>query len=227
MWAALARRGPRLARTTVGVALCAVALGAGADGGRRSREPAGLPCDAPTEQELQVARLPLVYAVVDSPARQIALKARGVVLRRFRLRALWAAGGLPSRAGPLWLVTKRPLIEPVPRMPPAPGAPAAGAAPPEPAPLTAAAMPARYRLVFEGGLSIWVHPGGAPGRWQRLWDTLGAARDRLAARATVVAGRITGKPQQALVVELASEEARALYWAARPPLPLLLRRGCP
>ena len=87
-------------------------------------------------------------------------------------------------------------------MPPTPGEATPRETPPEPAPLTVAAMPARYRLVFEGGLSIWVHPGGAPTRWQRLWEAAGAASDRLGARATVLAGSALRARRQALVVEL-------------------------
>jgi hypothetical protein len=181
----------------------------------------------PPAREIEVARTPLVYAVVDGPSRHIALKARGVVLRRFLLRDFWSVGRAPARTSPFWLVAKRPLVEPVPRMPPPPGDATSRETPPEPAPLTVAAMPARYRLLFDGGLSIWVHPGGAPTRWQRLWEALGAASDRLGAGATVLAGPVVRARRQALVVELPREEARALYWAARPPWPLLLRGTCP
>jgi hypothetical protein len=88
-------------------------------------------------------------------------------------------------------------------------------------------MPARYRLVFEGGLSIMVHPGGAAARWQRLWDALGAMSDRTAAWGTVLVGPFVGGPRRVLIVELTGEEARALYWAVRPPLPVLLHVACP
>lgn len=178
-------------------------------------------------RELAVARAPGLYAVVDGPARQIELKARGLVLRRFPLKGLALVGPAPPPGGPWVLVAKQPLIEPTPRIPPLPGAPPSPDKPAEDAPLAVAAMPARYRLVFEGGLSILVHPGGATSRWQRVLDGLGAAADRVRTWMTVMAGRLAGGPRWALLAELSAEEARALYWTVRPPLPVLLRIACP
>jgi hypothetical protein len=187
----------------------------------------GSPCDAPSGAELSLARRPSLYAVVDGPSGRIELRARGVVLRRFPLRDVSSIGRGPAPTGPWVLVAKLPLIDPIPRVPPLPGDPASPESRVDDKPLTVAAMPARYRLVFQGGLWIVVHPGGAGARWQRLLDRLGAMTDRIGAWAGVLAGRFVGARRRVLLVELTAEEARALYWAVRPPLPVLLRVACP
>lgn len=219
--------GRRGACAAVATALLVTVFSASAAGGRRGAEAARPSCNGLGARELAVARAPGLYAVVDGPARQIELKARGIVLRRFPLRGLALVGRVPPPGGPWDLVAKQPLIEPTPRIPPQPGTPPSRDKPAGDAPLTVAAMPARYRLVFEGGLSILVHPGGATGRWQRVLDGLGAAADRVRAWTMVFAGRLAGDPRWALLAELSADEARALYWAVRPPLSVLLRVACP
>ncbi len=194
-----------------------------------TRSPAGAlgsPCDALPGLELSLARHPSLYTVVDGPSRRIELKAKGVVLRRFSLRDVSSVDRAPVPTGPWVLVAKLPLIEPVPRMPRPQGGPLSPENGADDRPLTVAAMPARYRLVFQGELWIMVHPGGAGARWQRLLDGLGAMTDRIRAWAGVLTARLVGARRRVLIVELTAEEARALYWAVRPPLPVLLRVAC-
>jgi hypothetical protein len=214
-------------RATASAALFATVLGAAATGSRTPPVPPGSRCGEPTELETSLARAPILYAVVDGPARRIELRARAVVLRRFALRDMSSIGRAPPPAGPWRLVTKRPLIEPVPRRPRPPGLAAAGEDTDDLRPLTVKEMPARYQLAFDGGLSILVHSGGATARWQRLLERFGALTDRISGWATVLAGRVVEPQRRVLIVELTAEESRALYWAIRPTLPVLLRVICP
>jgi len=193
---------------------------------RSPAAPLGSPCDALAGLELSLARHPSLYAVVDGPSRRIELRARGVVLRRFLLSDVSSIGRARAPAGPWVLVTKLPLIEPVPRMPLSPGDPTSPDNEADDSPLTVAAMPARYRLVFQGELWIIVHPGGAGARWQRFLDGVGALTDRIRSWAGVLIGRFVGTPRRVLLVEMTAEEGKALYWAVRPPLPVLLRVAC-
>jgi len=193
---------------------------------RPAAVPLESPCDGLAGLELSLARRPSLYAVVDGPARRIELRARGVVLRRFPIRDVSSIGRAPPPTGPWVLVAKLPLIEPVPRRPRPPGDPIAPQNGPDDRPLTVAAMPARYRLVFQGELRIIVHPGGAGARWQQLLDGAGALTDRIRAWAGVLTGRFVGARRRVLLVEMTAEEAKALYWAVRPPLPVLLRVAC-
>jgi len=213
-------------RATASAALFATVLSVAATESRTPSAPPGSRCDALTEREASLARTPILYAVVDGPSRWIELKARAVVLRRFLLRDVSSIGRAPPPMGPWRLVTKRPLIEPVPRRPRPPGQATAAGDTDDVRPLTVAEMPVRYRLAFDGGLSILVHSGGAAARWQRLLDGLGALTDRIGAWATVLAGRVVGPQRRVLIIELTAEESRALYWAIRPPLPVLLRVAC-
>lgn len=213
-------------RTTVAAALCATGLSIAAEAWSPP-SPVGSPCRALTQLEIDLAGAPTLYAVVDGPSRQIELKAKGIVLRRFPLRDVSLIGRRRADAGPSVLARKVPLIEPPPRTPPRPGDATDREKMAEPEPLTVAAMPARYRLVFKDGLSMMVHPGGGGARWERLLDSLGALSDRLRAWVTVLAGQFVGAPRHVLIVELSTEEARAFYWAVRPPLPVLLRGWCP
>ena len=187
-------------RAIASAALFATVLSAAFAEPRSLPLPIGPPCDAVAGLEVGLARTPILYGIVDGPLRRIELKARGVVLRRFPLRAVSSIGRARAPTGPWVLVAKLPLIEPVPRMPRPPGEATENAD--DDRPLTVATMPMRYRLAFEGGLSILVHPGGAAPRWQRLLDGLGAVTDRIGAWATVLAGRFVGARRRVLIVEL-------------------------
>jgi hypothetical protein len=145
-----------------------------------------------------VARRPSLYAVVDGPSRRIDLKARGVVLRRFPLGELSSIGHATAPTGPWILVETLPLIEPAPRMPGRPRDSTSAENGADDRPLTVAAMPARYRLVFQGDLWILVHRGGAETRWQRFLDGLGALTDRIRAWAGVLTGRVVGARRHVL-----------------------------
>jgi hypothetical protein len=212
---------------TASAILVATVLSAAFAGTQPPPAPGGSPCDALAGLEFSLARRPSLYAVLDGPSRRIELRARGVVLRRFPLRELSSIGRARAATGPWVLVAKLPLIEPAPRMPRPPGDPTSTENGAEGSPMTVAAMPARYRLVFQGDLWILVRPGGAETRWQRFLDGLGALTDRIRAWARVLAGRVVGARRRVLLAELTAEEARALYWAVRPPLPVLLRVACP
>lgn len=189
--------------------------------------PLGLPCSALPGLEVSVARAPTLYAVVDGPSRRIELRAQGIVLRRFPLRGLSSIGPRRGEVGRSLLIAKRPLVEPAPRIPAPAGEETAQEPAAEAPPLTVADMPARYRLVFDDGLSVMVHPGGAVGRWRRLVDRLGALSDRTSAWGTVLGGYLAGARRRLLLVELSARDAQALYWSIRPPLPVLLRVACP
>ena len=213
-------------RATASATLFAAVLSVAATEGRTLPALPGSGCDALTELEANLARAPILYAVVDGPSRWFELKARAVVLRRFPLRDVSSIGRAPPPVGPWRLVTKHPLIEPLPRKPQPPGQATAPGDADDARPLTVADMPPRYRLAFEGGLSILIHPGGAAARSQRLLDGLGALADRIGAWATVLASRVVRPQRRVLIAELTAEDARALYWAVRPPVPVLLRVAC-
>ncbi len=212
---------------TASAILVATALSGAFAGTQPPPAPGASPCDALAGLELSLAGRPSLYAVVDGPSRRIELRARGVVLRRFPLRELSSIGHARAPTGPWVLVAKLPLMEPAPTMPRPPGDTTSAQNGAEDSPMTVATMPARYRLVFQGDLWILVHPGGAETRWQRFWDGLGAVTDRITAWARVLTGRVVGARRLVLFVELTGEEGRALYWAVRPPLPVLLRVACP
>lgn len=182
-------------------------------------------CAAIVRTEVRLAEASRLYMIVDAANRRLVLKAKGTVVREFPVRSMDWVGGSRKRGEPYSLLEKTPSIEPAPRMPPNPGADTDSRVTEDSNPLNVSAMPARYELVFTGGFSLLVHPGGADLLWHRALDRLGGLSHQVRARVFTWGGRLWGSPRKFLLLEMSPEESQALYWALRPSMKVLIHQG--
>ncbi len=211
-------------------ACCSTSAGGG--DGRAPRSPAERALDL----ELALARRPEHYLVVDTGARRLAVKARGLelaaepledaVVARYRRRG--GGGEDPAPALPVALEVRagdshrrRILVTRELRPYPATGAdeePAAGA----PAAAVAAAAtpdtapPSAYRLALDPGWELWVGPRpGGPGAGARFDAGLADLWTRLRGRPP--AGRTV------IALAIGPEGARRIHHLLRPGARVLVR----
>ena len=185
------------------------------------------------ERELDLAKLPNAYFLLDMREKRLILKAGGTVLRQWEMGGV-RAWGAPNEFKTLTLVTKSALNPPqrVEIKPggaeetPAPAAakekeaakkPQAGtpAAPPEfeLEALELKDMPKSFEMVFEGGLRVSVKAAG-----QSLKSTLGrvwnAVRWSIGRPLEAVFAKVKKRPFLVLELTLREDkEVQALYWA--------------
>lgn len=160
--------------------------------------------------ELSLARTAACYFVFDLPQQTVGLKARGMMLREWKVRGI-RTWGKPASLEVVTLVKKSSLFAPR-RKKIKPGESQAGDTF-ELDVLELKDMPSAFVLTMSGGLSIYVRPGGGSfyawlaglGRWVKWHSWLPLKTIWFA---------VKKKPFSGLELELESpEEAKALYWA--------------
>jgi hypothetical protein len=194
-----------------------------AHAGARSSSADGL-CDLLLREEVRLAEAPRLYVIVEVAARHALLKAKGVPVRSFSVLNASFVGGPWDTIVASTVLEKRPSIEPTPTRPPPPGAETAKRATDVPKPLARTAMPTHYELRFADGLSVLVHQGGADSLWGQISGRFGSVIHWAKAGVLTAWGRLWGAPRRSLLLEMASEEAQAFYWAVRPLMPVVIHR---
>jgi hypothetical protein len=182
----------------------AVLAGAGEDASRARERNRAL------KQELELAKSPALYCIIDLPGRQIQLKSRGMVLQEWKIERFHRWGDAP----PMSAVSlgKKSTLFPPKRTKIKPGAEEEGDSFELDA-LELKDMPASFVLYFDGGVRISIRPKpvkfisriGGIGRffsWY-LWVPL-----------RNLGNELRGRPFSAFDLALPNkEETKALYWA--------------
>ena len=161
-------------------------------------------------EELQLARTPSLYFIVNLKTGTISLKSRGMILQEWKIESWHSWGGALSPDA-LTLQKKSTLFPPKrTRIKPAAGEEDAVF---EPDALELKDMPSRFSLFMTGGLRIYVRPK-ADGFLPRLGNFGPFLAWYVGAPLLNLSSELRKKPFAALeIVLFKKEDCRALYWA--------------
>jgi len=163
-----------------------------------------------------------VYVVVDPKARVIWMKARGLPVRQFGIKAMTWVGDPPARVSVLTVQSKHPVIEPPVTVPPSIDR---QEIPDGPKPLTVSDMPIHFEMPLEEGLTLMIHSVRQATVLQEKWDVLGGWFSQAYSRMKVWSQGLWGEDSRRLILEMSPTEAQAFYWALVPRTNLILHPG--
>jgi len=185
--------------------------------GNQARDPEGLrEASRVLEEEIKLAAHPQIYLLLNLPDRSIAIKGRGIELRRLPIRA-WQAMEERAMVGVFRLRTRPQGARPK----------AAPLDDPAQDPIELKDMPAAYELLFDPTLAVTVAPPFQERPW--LW-ALGLVRDSWTKIVSWI--RSTAAPDEnanspCIRLTLSVEAAQSLAWSVTDGMPLLIRRTTP
>jgi len=159
--------------------------------------------------ELKLAEKPDIYFIFNLKERKIYIKARGTLLREFRIIDMKYWGDYIS-ANPLFLLKKSTFMKPG-REKIKPGADQDGDEVEIDA-LELDDMPARYTLSLEGGVSISVTPE-PEGLITGLCNIIYSAGRYISGPVIMVWNALRKKTFTSIYIVLNKKEAQALYWS--------------
>ena len=219
-----------LLRTTIAIAIpLLLQAGEGGAASAGSALPGFVRDTRVLEAEIKMAGKPKTYFVLDARDSTLLIKAAGLTLKTIPITRMTAWGD-PVAPVPRTLVRKSTLIEPKrPTIRPEAAkkqsegeeAPTPNGTASEPDVLELKDMPARFRLELDRGLRIAVRPE-PEGVVSWVRESADYAAWYLARPLATVWNRAFGKPYTALYLRVASQDARALYWACADGSELLI-----
>jgi hypothetical protein len=219
-----------LLRKTIVIAIPLLFQAAGGAAAPAGNALAGLVRDTRAlEAEIRMAGKPKTYFLVDARDSRLFIKAAGLTLKTIPI-ARMTSWGDPVAPVPRTLVRKstliqpkRPTINPEAAKKQAEGEepPASGGAAADLDVLELKDMPARFRLELDQGLRIVVRPE-PEGIVSWVRESVYYAAWYLARPLPTLWNRVFGKPYTALYLRVASQDARALYWACADGSELLI-----
>ncbi len=168
------------------------------------------------EEEIKLAARPQIYLLLDLPDHVIAIKGRGVELRRLPITA-WQAVEERAMTGVFRLRARPQVVRPK-------------AAPPDdPAqdPIELKDMPAAYELLFDPTLAVTVAPPVQERPWLWAKSLMRDSWTKIASwiRSTAATDEKAASPY--LRLTLSVEAAQSLAWSVTDGMPLLIRRTPP
>lgn len=172
------------------------------------------------ELENRVARAGSPYLVVDFPARQIELKARGRLLRAHALEGYAFVATSPP-GNDRWDISARKPLREVQRTRVDPGGGEDGEEAPVDISWGPARMPAEFDLICEGGRVLEIR--AVPGASSRFIREMQWLCSRLADMARRLRGLSSPAEGGRIRLWLGEGDGRTLYWSLPEKLPLLFR----
>jgi hypothetical protein len=163
--------------------------------------------------EVQLAKLPKIYVIFDLAAKNIAIKARGILLKELPVES-YSRWGTPVPPRSLRLLSKTALVKPERKeiIPKAEGTEDTEDIS-EPVALQLEDMPLRYELILDQGIQISVKPRST-GVISTLFNLVASLKSYLMTRPLrTLWNALRGKSFTEIVLVMDENDARSLYWS--------------